>query len=715
MNIVKKIGLSNVGPFKTGTVLNIPKGISFLYGKNLTGKSPGSANAAGKSLFASALVEIFYDSPVVGLKEDKVKAGHRFIEYQRGKDLIRVSSKYTNKEQLSIKVNGEEVKSRTKTITRDLLKAYWPLTESEFTTYGYLDSRVPHPLARGSTLDRKAFFTSFFGLDKIDQERKVFQTHLFRVKKVKAAFIELKSTYALLKKDLLDKAEVEVLDRQYEELRKKQTLLKSKFAEWQEYKRLTSFLEYAGPKLQAFYKLVPTLSEFNSVLSTVKKQLAEAEKVEEQMEAYKAYRKSKAVYAERTKDLDMSICIEDLESIEDKYQRAISVTKTKPVQPLKVKASKKPEADYKEILVEQARLEHELEHASKFSDGKCYTCGQVVKKSDIKVVRSRLKEVNQLIAEFEQWKLSQAKIQQWEKQEEEYQLNLSRYKKAKDYLVNNKDNHDAYLIRVSLPTIKKVEKPDYADSIKKITEDLDLLNFFKPHLETIKLCKTRPTTVEEFDMDLMDKSSERLSKIDVKLKTHRAVVSRVKEVRARLTELQADVKKEEALLLLVQAYGDKGIKRMAIEAISQHLMALVNKYASLVFEDYSFEFVWGTKIQILVHRPNEASIDVRKLSGFESQMFTIILVLSLLAFVPKSKRLSLLILDEPTASFSAESTDLFHQFIPQLLKAIPSILIVTPKTDERMVGAAEFTVLRTVAGAKIVNGHPDSLTVNNES
>jgi len=118
--------------------------------------------------------------------------------------------------------------------------------------------------------------------------------------------------------------------------------------------------------------------------------------------------------------------------------------------------------------------------------------------------------------------------------------------------------------------------------------------------------------------------------------------------------------------------------------------------------------VWGAQIKILVHRPEGVS-DVRKLSGAESILFTLILVMSQLMFVPKSRRLSLLVLDEPTASFSEGTIELFRKLLPHLTQIIPSVLIVTPKAQIRFDGANEVTVVKDHGGSKIVTGHPDDV------
>jgi len=149
---------------------------------------------------------------------------------------------------------------------------------------------------------------------------------------------------------------------------------------------------------------------------------------------------------------------------------------------------------------------------------------------------------------------------------------------------------------------------------------------------------------------------------------------------------------------------------MIIEAISEHLISVVNKYAKSVLPGHTFEMLWsGTQVHIIAHREKGTASDVRKLSGAESKLFTLILLLALLSFVPKAQRCSLLILDEPCASMSAETTAMFHKLLPVIQKSIPSIIVVTPKADERLEGAEEWTVVREKTGAKLVKGHPDTI------
>ena len=99
--------------------------------------------------------------------------------------------------------------------------------------------------------------------------------------------------------------------------------------------------------------------------------------------------------------------------------------------------------------------------------------------------------------------------------------------------------------------------------------------------------------------------------------------------------------------------------------------------------------------------------DVRKLSGAESRLFTLILILALLSFVPSNKRPNLLLLDEPDSAMSNETAEAFYKIIKVLSSAIESIVIITVK-DNTYPDTRCYTIIRE-GTSKIVEGHPDEL------
>jgi DNA repair exonuclease SbcCD ATPase subunit len=699
-------------------VLTVPKGIVYLYGKNML-KADGNGNAAGKSAFASSIAEIFYD-PMVGTKQDKVKTGSRFIEFVQDKKTIKIGSKFSGKtEKLTLSIDGEDKSGRVNKNTREQIETYWPITENEYKTYGYIDSNLPHPLARGSSTERKTFFSSFFGLDKLDAERKLISAELSKIKKVKAAYNELNSTFLEIKKDMLAKQERVVLEEEQEKLGRIVSKLRDESAKYQRIKQLVEFKKFASVQIKALLKVIPDLEEFETVYKTTRKKIAQLEQMKEQLQEWRDYKRDLAKYEKEIEGLDMSVPLDVLKQASRQYERALlAVEDGEDLEaPKRVKKPSAPEVgERKELTAALVTAEHQLEHAAKFKKGVCHTCGQAVKAEPIEKIKARVERLQLSLDAWEEYDNDLRAYERYVAKVKDYEERKAALDAAKFSIKQFELKHKLYKKRASILKPEVVNRPKEIDEGGNDLEELkvtaELLRFCQPHLDTIAALQTLTKEDQEvqFDTEKLNRMQDKLASIQAKLEVHNAVKSRAAKMRSRLLELQADMESEEALTLLLDGYSDKAVKKMVIEAISQHLMATVNQYSSIVFDDYRFEFVWSaSQIQILVHRPKMDTTDVRKLSGAESKLFTLILVLSLLKFVPKRKRLSLLVLDEPTASFSEETTELFHRLLPHLNQLIPTILVITPKANERLEGSTELTVLRDREGARIVKGHPNEI------
>ena len=171
------------------------------------------------------------------------------------------------------------------------------------------------------------------------------------------------------------------------------------------------------------------------------------------------------------------------------------------------------------------------------------------------------------------------------------------------------------------------------------------------------------------------------------------------------------LKDVEPLEVLIDLYQDKNLKKQIVSIIGTRLMALVNRYAAQIFpEDYQFTLEWDTQINIVCRRKagdTELLTDVRKLSGAESKLFTMILVLSLLSFVPSAKRPNIMILDEPESNLSPETTAMFMRLLEHLTQLVESVIVITVR-HEAYPGAHCYTIIRE-GSSKIVEGHPDDL------
>lgn len=698
MNRIEKIGVSRIGPFKKGVVLPIVPGVTFLYGKNEL--SNGNANAVGKSLLGKSIQELFYEPEVRG---DKQKTGRRFVTFYQGKKQIKVVSNLSGKEDVELFVNGEDVSARTNAQTKKQAAALWGVSQEEFATYGLVDSQVPHPLVKGGTTARKAFFNSFFGLDRMDEEKKIFAKKLSEIRKVKAAHAELEAAFSSVRRDMLPKAEREALEVGVANAQAQLDKLISKQERASASQQIAAFASVAAPKLKALQKR--TVRD----VGTISKELKEAAKVQEQLDEYKDYLRARKRYEIAAEGLDLSKDMEMLRRNARLYDS--SVARLEEIGELDEPkfteaAPKKPKIPRVELEASQRRLKHALEHSRKFAKGVCDTCGQDVKAKDPKIVKRELAEVDAALETWDEVDEYKALAKEHETKHARYLELQAEVRKLRKELPGLKTDAALYRKRSELVKPKKVEKPEAVYDVRELELELELARFAEDNEDMIEALKTYKPV--DFDPKQLNVVQEKLYAMKAKLELHNSVKKRAAEMRDRLGELQEAMAKQQMLEIILEGYADRAVKKMAIESISTHLMASVNRYAALVFENYSFEFVWGTQIQILVHRP-EGTSDVRRLSGAESMLFTLILILALLVFVPKRKRLSLLILDEPYASFSEGTSELFTKLLPHITQVIPSVLVITPKSEFRIAGATELTVVKTSDGSVIMKGHPSEI------
>jgi DNA repair exonuclease SbcCD ATPase subunit len=687
MLVLKRIGLAGVGPYKEKAHLDITPGITVVYGKNKVGNN--NANFVGKSLLVRSLEELIYDPAI---RQDK-KTGSRFVSFSSGKDKIRLES---NDGSVEIFVNKEDVTQRKKAGTKEVLAKYWPISQEEFSTYVYLDALSAHPLVKGSGTARKAFFNSFFQLDSLDVEKKVFAKKLSELKKIAVARKELERALADVRRDLLTKTDRIALEEEIENLETATKKLMAKFDKVETYQRLLAFKKLAGKKLEQKARDI----------DEVKADIRQAKKNSAQLETYHDYTRDLARYKEETKGVDLRTSLAELRSAHKKYQQLLG-SKEEPVPPKKPAKLKNPQIDIKATEIEIYKIKHQLSHAAKSSNGVCYACGQKVKNNP-KDLKAALAELEDNLEKGEKYAAHLANTAAYDRKAATHKEAYARYLADKKQRIELKPAAQLYEKRKTLLPPDVVEKPSSysGKTLRELEAELEIAVFHHEHQEEILLLAKGIEKVE-FDPSLLQTKQDKLGKSKTSLALHAAVVTRAKKIKTRLTEIDEQLVEEEALSLILEGYNDKSVKKMVIEAISSRLAETVNQYAALVMPAYRFDFVWESNaIQILARRANGTISDVRKLSGAESMLFTIILVLALLVFVPKHKRVNTLILDEPTASFSETSTEIFLQLLPHITTVIPSVIVVTPKYL-RIPDARCVTVVQDANGSKVVEGHPD--------
>jgi DNA repair exonuclease SbcCD ATPase subunit len=113
-----------------------------------------------------------------------------------------------------------------------------------------------------------------------------------------------------------------------------------------------------------------------------------------------------------------------------------------------------------------------------------------------------------------------------------------------------------------------------------------------------------------------------------------------------------------------------------------------------------------TGVSIMVDRNNgkpDSVSDVRHLSGAESECFALLCAASLITLTPDSRKLNMIVLDEPTSHMHQVTRELFNQkFVPFLREIVPSVYIITPHDDDCGPNSAEWVVAKSKGVSKLI-------------
>lgn len=715
MNI-KALAVKDYGPFTNKTVFNFKPGLSVIYGLNQTnGKYSKNSNWVGKSLFFNSLSEILYDEPIVGLKQDKVKAGSRAVILEVDGHEIQIIKTSGKRETIKVIEDGNPIEHLTKTKAIDYIRSKWKISKAEFETFIHLDSRVPHPLVMGSSTERKHFFDDFFKLDRIDYERKLYLSELRKLATDKAIYTELLSSYRRQKAQKVDKKELANLANELKKKKAKRDRLQAQIEQVSRYK-----------ELKAIYNSVPKIDiENNSErINKLKKEKQKLINLRSQSDAYANYLKILSRYKQALSSLSKLAKEEEEPKLRKGHQYWIqynarfsdlqedlmaTIVGQKPVKP------ERSNKELAECLATVQRLKELIAQAQKFKSGVCPTCGSKVETDNLEDLQSQLEEAEADLERAKKW-------EKFLKQKENYLAQKAKreslIEKAKE--LQNKVNKfepysQAFLQRSKLPSKpEKVQKPELDE--EQIDERLDQLEeelrsriSVETNIEAIQeyLEWSGPTS---FDYDSYNQLNEKIAKLEALVELGKHSEQQLKDSVARLIELKKILEPEEALKSLVEIFSDHQLKKIMVTQISTRLCQLLNKYAAYVFnQDYKFDLVWDTQLQLICTRTvgsQRLVSDVRKLSGAESKLFTLILVLSLLSFMPTDKRPKVMILDEPSANFSTETTQSFIKLLDVLKTVVPCIVIITPKPDVYP-NSYPYTIVRTLKGSTIREGLPE--------
>lgn len=409
--------------------------------------------------------------------------------------------------------------------------------------------------------------------------------------------------------------------------------------------------------------------------------------------------------------------------------------------------------DYEALVAENKvglRLESLLEHEHDEEDtsGTCPTCQSDI---DYEAIRKVVEKAKRAVAKYTKYKKAKdciVRSKPLTKKLKTCQFDAKVLEKLKTKLKtllgvvktlegNLEIIEEVASLKDQLSTLDKPEKPEAERpvlDIDDIESGIDLCHEIGKHLEAKAALLKNHKDFADFRSAkaVSTANGEVVEKIALLAKRIRAVESEQSEWAGQITayeqhentvkvyqgeeataleeiaKLKPSVEDKKLVTLLTKAYGTKGLRAYAANAFCNLLQTNLNHYRDLIFAE-PFEFIVeasDTGVSILVDRNNgkpDAVSDVRHLSGAESECFSLLCAASLITLTPNSRKLNMIVLDEPTSHMHQVTRELFNQkFIPFLRELVPSVFIITPHDDDTSHNSMEWVVEKSKGVSKLI-------------
>ena len=695
MKVKGRVLFQDLATFNFGDV-----GLTVVHGLNLNGGSKNT-NAAGKSLLMSTLQDLVYRDVLVGSKRDRVTEGSVSLEF--GKNREDTQRLILSRKKLQVHKDGKSLEIHKQEDVDSMVKGILPATIEAYSTLIHLDNRVPHPLIRGETDARKKFFTKFFELDTTDPLRKLVTLELAEIKSSGKLLTDKKTRHAHLIDSKQNTAE---LRKKLSVLRNKRIDMQTTIDAYQEDAALRQFV--TEHKVELEKGSVPDLVKLSKKIKAIGELIEKAESYADYSAELKSWKKSAVVLRAYLTEHHIVDPISE--------QTACK---------LAVREWSAHVRETEDLNDEIAQVRRQLKDLAKPEDhddtsGVCDKCGAVL--------------TGKLLAQHER------AVQNQKDKYVAKRLALRTYGKSlkKKLSVLQAPANDIadteQRVKVLAGIPKELDKPDKPDGYGEDDTDQDIseLRVELKRLTAIKekLYWTRNAlyakaveipSLEAF-IDAPDPTAsymkliDQLSDVSVAYELSKKSDAEIAELEEFINEAETAATKAEALIILEKAYGTRGIRKVLINTVCQRLEEVLNSYSkALLPEDYVFKLEMDTQFRIEVTRNGSLPSDVRRLSGAESSLFSLLLWAGLMSFVPKKMRPNVLILDELDANMSEETKERFCEFIPKLLGVVEHVVVVTPQSDVRyedyVPNVKYVTVVKKGLTAKIIKGKASDINL----
>lgn len=634
------------------------KGISVIRGKN----------ASGKSLIGCVLPITFWEHPISNKKlktegTSEVVWVKDDVEYDVAKTIGK-STKYT------ILKNGKDLQLTTIKESEKIVNSSFNISPEYFWNCCYISSSRPNQIQFSTPTERLVILSKMFNLNIYEDIHNRIKELLRDKKSAKQQKDIFEAEKSGLQKQATkpDLKKYKLLTEKYKQLKLKLDKITDAERENQKYLTVKNLckLDFDLPKTK---ELLVKLNNRLTLLKTAK------EEYKDSLDAYKLYKQSLFYKDCLDRNLLKKLATEFNEENSDKVKESEEWLRKRTIT-VDLEKYKGKESD---IQSKVFSLKEQIKKAEVLlGKGICPTCGSKLDKNHS---YDEMLELKEKLAKFEKH-LKIAKM-------------ATEYFKHKDAVWCSYKTHQYLTAFIQEETertinaskykdVKRVEKPEKPD-LSKIEDFEDKYSRLVQHknlLEELSSLKyTKLGNTETFKKSF-NKVFEELTSLKIEKERYKDVKDRLDELDSQISKLDTD--DLELLEVLLEAYGNKGIKSKQVDVILDTYCLKLNEFSSYLFsEKYRFfHKTDGNKCEIFVER-NDKVGDISTLSGFETRAFQMLNCLSLICML--GIKFDTLFLDEMENGMSEKALQKFtYEFLPQLKKYIPKIVVITPRSKKEL-------------------------------
>lgn len=741
-------------------------GVTFVQAVNLN--RPGrNSNYSGKSLLFTSLVNAMINTEPLITKNARTlqkdifssKKSQVSIQLSKAKRSFNIIKSRTA---TRIEKDGRDQKLRTAALATEYVQKLIPVNEEEFFTLYYIDSRRPSNFQFGTSASRFEFFTNLFRLEDLDEARKWLRQELSSLKENQITADRIKQEL----KEIGKEKDAGSLQQKVEKLQTLQKELTSKSRHLQKNLHLLDMYRMYRPLKKEYDDLLERLHSGASrkEIKQIDSRLEEIEKGRERnarIQERSAQRKklqgelAQLKLKDKLKQLkpkQLHRIIDKVRKIERQYGDQEKPSKVEPpnlkkieslAKELGVKLTKDWDQNHEHLLELRTQIKAELsvsktslrEFTGNFSmerdSHSCPTCLRNLKGSAartiqktlsrrLRIIGRKMDRCGKILVEVK----SCIQFASYVEQRKLYEKSREKMAKLESYNLDQLER----LLRIQerleeLPV--KIEElfGDSKEEERKLRKRKELISkalSIQKQLEDFKDVEELKSASKMNEHRLkkdQQRLDEKLEQVQRKLPKLQSELDRISEHNSRRKKLRSEYKQLEENLsdiplyeAMIEAYSTSGMKMLLIKKIAGMVESNMNAAAKILYQEpYSFKLnVENNRFDCIVHRTLAGKVmssDIRRMSGAESRIFSLLLALSLLPFIPKERRLNFMILDEPGENLDQGMEQIFRELlIPRLSQIIPSIVVITPKDNLLIPGARVLTVVKKGAQSRLIEG-----------